>query len=160
MRKLLCLELNELNFEFVEHYARIGALPAIARRLKAHGYARTRSEPVYEHIEPWIQWFTVHTGKAFGEHKVFRLGDGPQAGERRIWEEQARRGLREGAVSPINAGNALADAAVSDREPASSPRVTAPRSCTCRRGWIRCSRFTGSMTGWWPSASRSSRACA
>src|SRR3989442_3698209 len=96
MRKLLCLELNELNFEFVEHYARIGALPAIARLLKAHGYARTRSETVYEHIEPWIQWFTVHTGKAFGEHKVFRLGDGPQAGERQIWEELARRGLRVG----------------------------------------------------------------
>ena len=76
MSKLLFLELNELNFEFVEHYARIGALPAIARLLEAHGYARTRSETVYEHIEPWIQWFTVHTGKAFGEHKVFRPGDG------------------------------------------------------------------------------------
>jgi hypothetical protein len=42
VKKLLVLELNELNFEFVEHYARIGALPAIARLLEAHGYARAR----------------------------------------------------------------------------------------------------------------------
>src|SRR2546430_11503611 len=126
MRKLLCLELNELNFEFVEHYARIGALPAIARLLKAHGYARTRSETVYEHIEPWIQWFTVHTGKAFGEHKVFRLGDGPQAGERQIWEELARRGLRVGAFSPMNAGNAVADAAFFVPDPWTKTSVSAP----------------------------------
>src|SRR5437870_12781061 len=112
MRKLLCLELNELNFEFVEHYARIGALPTIARLLRAHGYARTRSETVYEHIEPWIQWFTVHTGKAFGEHKVFRLGDGPQAGEREIWAELARPGLRGGAVAARNAGHAVAEPAL------------------------------------------------
>jgi hypothetical protein len=124
--KLLFLELNELNFEFVEHYARIGALPAIGRLLGAHGYARTRSETVYEHIEPWIQWFTVHTGKAFDEHKVFRLGDGPQAGERQIWEELARRGLRVGAFSPMNAGNAVADAAFFVPDPWTKTSVSAP----------------------------------
>ena len=99
MSKLLFLELNELNFEFVEHYARIGALPAIARLLEAHGYARTRSETVYEHIEPWIQWFTVHTGKAFGEHKVFRLGDGPQAGARQIFSPTTHCSKRCSSVS-------------------------------------------------------------
>src|SRR5258708_37052063 len=127
MRKLLFLELNELNFEFVEHYARVGALPAIARLLEAHGYARTRSETVYEHIEPWIQWFTVHTGKAFDEHKVFRLGDGPQAGARQIWEELAQRGLRVGAFSPMKAGNALADAGCFVPDPWTKTSVSAPR---------------------------------
>ena len=48
--------------------------------LGAHGYARTLSEEIYEHIEPWIQWFTVHTGMPYAKHGVFRLGDGPQAG--------------------------------------------------------------------------------
>ena len=38
MKKLLVLELNELNFEFVEHYARIGALPAI-RRLRVGAFS-------------------------------------------------------------------------------------------------------------------------
>ena len=76
MKPLLFLEPNAVNFEFVDHYARRGDLPTFARLIERHGYARTSSETVYEHIEPWIQWFTVHTGKPFGEHQVFRLGDG------------------------------------------------------------------------------------
>lgn len=73
-----------------------------------HGYARTLSEEVYEHIEPWIQWVSVHTGKSYAEHKVFRLGDAPGSGLEQIWETLEKRGLKVGAISPMNAGNSLA----------------------------------------------------
>lgn len=126
MARLLFLELNEVNFEFVEHYARRGELPTFARLIDAHGYARTSSETVYERIEPWIQWFTVHTGLPYGEHKVFRLGDGPQADTRQIWEELSQRGLKVGAFSPMNAGNRLADAAFFVPDPWTRTYVTAP----------------------------------
>ncbi len=126
MKRLLFLELNELNFEFVEHYARQGALPAFARLMREHGYTRTRSEAVYEHIEPWIQWFTVHTGKPYAEHGVFRLGDGAQTRERQIWEELAHRGLKVGAFSPMNAGNAVPDAAFFIPDPWTRTTVSAP----------------------------------
>ena len=126
MRKLLVLELNEVNFEFVEHYASRGALPAFARLIGSHGIVRTSSESVYEHIEPWIQWFTVHTGLPYAEHNVFRLGDGPQSGRRQIWEELSQRGLKVGAFSPMNAGNALADAAFFVPDPWTRTRVAAP----------------------------------
>ena len=126
MKRLLFLELNEVNFEFVEHYARRGALPAFARLIESQGYARTSSETVYEHIEPWIQWFTVHTGMPYEKHQVFRLGDGPQAGLRQIWEELSQRGLKVGAFSPMNAGNALSDAAFFVPDPWTKTRVAAP----------------------------------
>ena len=126
MNPLLFLELNEVNFEFVEHYARRGALPAFARMMESHGYARTSSETVYEHIEPWIQWFTVHTGMPYEKHQVFRLGDGPQAGLPQIWEELSRRGLKVGAFSPMNAGNALSNAAFFVPDPWTKTRVAAP----------------------------------
>jgi hypothetical protein len=126
MKPLLVLELNEVNFEFVEHYARRGELPAFARLVEAHGYARTSSETVYEHIEPWIQWFTVHTGMPYAKHQVFRLGDGPQAGARQIWEELSQRGLKVGAFSPMNAGNALSDAAFFVPDPWTKTSVDAP----------------------------------
>ncbi len=126
MGRLLFLELNELNFEFVEYYARQGALPTLARLLREHGYARTSSETLYERIEPWIQWFTVHTGKAFDEHGVFRLGDGPASGTRQIWEELAQRGLRVGAFSPMNAGNAVSGAAFFVPDPWTRTSVAAP----------------------------------
>jgi hypothetical protein len=124
--RLLVLELNEVNFEFVEHYARRGALPTFARLMGSHGYSRTRSETVYEHIEPWIQWFTVHTGMPYEQHGVFRLGDGPQAGARQIWEELSQRGLKVGAFSPMNAGNAVSDAAFFVPDPWTKTRVAAP----------------------------------
>ena len=126
MTPLIFLELNELNFEFVEHYARQGMLPAFARLIAAHGYARTRSEDVYEQIEPWIQWFTVHTGKSYAEHQVFRLGDGPQAGVAQIWEALERKGLKVGAFSPMNAGNAVAEAAFFVPDPWTKTAVSAP----------------------------------
>ena len=126
MNPLLFLELNEVNFEFVQHYARQGKLPAFARLMEAHGYARTSSETVYEHIEPWIQWFTVHTGMSYEKHGVFRLGDGPQAGARQIWEELSQRGLRVGAFSPMNAGNAVSDVAFFVPDPWTKTTVAAP----------------------------------
>lgn len=126
MKKLLFLELNEVNFEFVEHYAKRGALPTFARLMASHGYARTRSESVYELVEPWIQWFTVHTGMPYEEHKVFRLGDGARADARQIWEELSTRGVKVGAFSPMNAGNRLADAAFFVPDPWTRTGVAAP----------------------------------
>ena len=123
---LVFAELNEVNFEFIEHYARRGALPVFERLIGAHGYARTRSEETYEQIEPWIQWVTVHTGKSYAEHKVFRLGDGPQAGIAQIWEQLEKKGLRVGAFSPMNAGNAVVQAAFFVPDPWTRTRVSAP----------------------------------
>jgi hypothetical protein len=123
---LIFVELNEVNFEFVEHYARRGALPVFERLIGAHGYTRTRSEEAYEQIEPWIQWVTVHTGKSYAEHKVFRLGDGPRAGIAQIWEQLEKKGLKVGAFSPMNAGNAVARAAFFVPDPWTRTSVSAP----------------------------------
>ena len=126
MTPLILVELNEVNFEFVEHYARRGELPVFERLIGAHGYARTRSEEVYEQVEPWIQWVTVHTGKRYAEHKVFRLGDGPRASVEQIWEQLEKKGLRVGAFSPMNAANALAQPAFFVPDPWTQSEVSAP----------------------------------
>jgi len=138
--RLLFLELNEVNFEYVEHYARRGELPAFARLFSANGYVRTRSEDVYDQIEPWIQWITVHTGKPYSEHGVFRLGDGPQAGLRQIWDELAERGLKVGAFSPMNAP-AVADAAFFVPDPWTRTTVTAP--ALMRRAYMAICQAVG-----------------
>jgi hypothetical protein len=101
------LEINELNFEYVDHYVAQGELPNFKRLIAQHGYAQTRSEDVYENIEPWIQWVSVHTGKTYAEHKVFRLGDAPGSGLEQIWETLEKRGLKVAALSPMNVGNTL-----------------------------------------------------
>ena len=101
--QVLLIELNELNFEFVQAYADRGELPNFARFLDRTGYATTSSEQRYEDLEPWIQWVTAHTGLSLAEHGVFRLGDVVDTDIPQIWEQLATRGLTVGAISPMNA---------------------------------------------------------
>ena len=120
------LELNELNFDYVEHYVAQGELPNFKRLIAQHGYAHTRSEEVYEHIEPWIQWVSVHTGKSYAEHQVFRLGDAPGSGLEQIWETLEKRGLKVAALSPMNAGNTLVAPAFFVPDPWTAAPVSGP----------------------------------
>ncbi|WP_178377088.1 alkaline phosphatase family protein [Chryseolinea serpens] len=73
-----------------------------------YGYARTTSEDKYELLEPWIQWVSIHTGKSYAEHQIFRLGDIVNHPElKQLWEIGEQKGLKVGAVSPFNAANNL-----------------------------------------------------
>ncbi len=36
-------------------------------------------------LEPWIQWYSIHSGLPYAEHKVFYLTDGPKADHPDIW---------------------------------------------------------------------------
>lgn len=104
---LVLLELNEINFEFVADYAARGELPHLHAFVAKHGLRRTVAERDFEQLEPWIQWVTVHTGLDYAHHGVFRLGDIVDTRHRQIWEVLEDRGLRVGAISPMNARNDL-----------------------------------------------------
>lgn len=108
---VLLIELNEVNFEAVQAYVERGELPNLARLIAAHGIVETTSEQHYDELEPWIQWVTAHTGLSLAEHGVFRLGDIVDHDIPQIWEMLEAKGLRVGAISPMNAKNRLADPA-------------------------------------------------
>lgn len=105
-RRLILIELNEVNFEVARHYVDRLKLDNF-RRLFANGVRRTSSEGTYEQLEPWIQWVSAHSGQTAAEHGIFRLGDivGQQVPQ--FFEQLESRGLRVGAVSPMNAENRL-----------------------------------------------------
>ena len=100
--QILLIELNEVNFEFLQAYIDQGALPAFSALFCRVGYAETTSEQRYEELEPWIQWVTAHTGQSFAEHGIFRLGDVIDTDVPQIWEQLAAKGLTVGAISPMN----------------------------------------------------------
>ena len=54
-------------------------------------------------LEPWIQWYSVHTGLAYDQHKVFHLTDGPAAGHEDIWRALGNLGISTGNFSSMNA---------------------------------------------------------
>lgn len=108
MKKLVLLELNEINFDYLQRYIAMGHLPHFSELIRSHGYQTTLSEDSYEEIEPWIQWVSAHSGLPLCEHKIFRLGDIVDANVPQIWEElESKKGLSVGAVSPMNAANRL-----------------------------------------------------
>lgn len=131
MRKLLQLELNEVNFEFVTAYAARGKLPVLAGLCARHGLTETTSEDRYDDLEPWIQWVSAHTGLTFAQHGVFRLGDILDRPDlRQIWEVLEAEGVRVGAISPMNARNACISPAFFVPDPwTRSPVVGSPLIC-------------------------------
>ena len=106
--KTILLGLNELNFDYIKFYIKQGLLPNFKKLFEIQPPIETTSEKEYKLLEPWVQWVTIHTGKTFDEHKVFRLGDivnNPKLSQ--LFEELEAEGLSVGAVSPFNAENRL-----------------------------------------------------
>ena len=106
--KTILLGLNELNFDYIKYYIDQGFLPNFKKIFKIQPPIETVSENDYKLLEPWVQWVTIHSGKSYNEHKIFRLGDivnNPELSQ--IFEELEAEGLSVGAVSPFNADNRL-----------------------------------------------------
>jgi len=107
-KKLILLELNEINFDVVEKYIAVDAtrFPSL-KQLLAGAKIRTSCEKHYEELEPWIQWASVHTCKTYSEHGVFRLGDMVGSDVPQIFEQLEDAGFKVGAISAMNAENRL-----------------------------------------------------
>lgn len=107
-KRLILLELNEVNFDVVEKYVAADAtrFPAL-KKLLSGSRIRTSCEKQYEELEPWIQWASVHTGKTYAEHGVFRLGDMVGSNVPQIFEQLEQAGYKVGAISAMNAENRL-----------------------------------------------------
>ena len=106
--KTILLGLNELNFDYIKFYINKGLLPNFKKIFEIQPPIETVSENEYKLLEPWVQWVTIHSGKSYEEHKIFRLGDivnNPEVSQ--IFEELEDEGLSVGAVSPFNADNRL-----------------------------------------------------
>lgn len=107
-KRLILLELNEINFDVVEQYiaANTTRYPSL-KNLLAGTRIRTSCEKKYEELEPWIQWASVHTCRTYAEHGVFRLGDMVGTGVAQIFEQLEQVGYKVGAISAMNAENRL-----------------------------------------------------
>lgn len=106
--KLLLLELNEINFDVVNQYLSFNKNQfSNLKILLDSGLVRTSSESLYEELEPWIQWASVHTGLTYQEHNIFRLGDAVGTDKPQIFELIEQAGFKVGSISAMNADNRL-----------------------------------------------------
>lgn len=107
MKKLILLELNEINFDIIFNYIKSGYKLPNFQYLFDNGLINTISEDEYDLLEPWIQWPSVHTGKNYKSHNIFRLGDFVNSSHDQIFEKIEKAGYSVGAISPMNASNNL-----------------------------------------------------
>ena len=107
MKNIVLLELNEINFDAANFYIKRGEYLFGFKKLIDQGIVDTQAEPEYEYLEPWVQWPSVHTGKTYDEHQVFRLGDFINSNDEQFFEKVEKAGFSVGAVSPMNASNKL-----------------------------------------------------
>ncbi len=112
MKKLNLIELNEINFELVGKY--IKEYPSNFQgfeKLYDFMHFETSSENVYEYVEPWIQWSSVHTCKTYAQHQIFRLGDIVNYQGDQIFEKIEKAGYLVGCICPMNTENRLSSPA-------------------------------------------------
>ncbi len=107
-KRLILLELNEINFDLLRCYVEKYPGHFLGfEKLLANKCIHTSSEDNYEELEPWIQWASVHTGKSYAEHKLFRLGDIVGSEVPQLFERLEMAGISIGGISPMNAENRL-----------------------------------------------------
>lgn len=101
-KKLICAEFNELCPSLLEKWMGEGVLPNFSAFYQQSLVYKTQADAPPPNLEPWIQWFTIHTGVPFSEHKVAKLTDGPRSDKEDIWTYLASKGVAVGNFSSMN----------------------------------------------------------
>lgn len=103
-KKLILVELNEINFELVKLYLNDSKLKNFSFILNDKTRT-TNSESDYSKLEPWIQWVSVHTGMNAKEHDISRLGETKNFLHEQIFEKIENKNLNVGILFAMNAIN-------------------------------------------------------
>ncbi len=104
MDKVLLLEFNEICPPLLERWIAAGKLPNFAALHQSSQVFTTLADEVDPvHLEPWIQWYSIHTGLPYSQHQVFHLTDGPKAGHPDLWHELRGLGKSVMNCSSMNA---------------------------------------------------------
>jgi hypothetical protein len=103
-QKLICLEFNELCPELLVKWMQGGQLPNFRKFFEqSQILTAVADEPGPENLEPWIQWYSLHTGLRYAQHGVQNLTDGPTATHPDVWKILAEEGLRVASCGSMNA---------------------------------------------------------
>ena len=102
-RRLLLIEFNELCPSLLDKWMRAGDLPNFKKFYDdSEVYVTESDEQHAPYLEPWIQWYSLHTGLSYRQHQVFNLTDGPHAGHEDMWDVLRGNGLRVANCSSMN----------------------------------------------------------
>lgn len=100
-KKRLVIQFNEANFDLIRKYCDKFDLVFLKKILHLNEI-KTSSESKYEHLEPWIQWYSFYTGLSFQEHKTFNLGDCLKKDHKNFVDNHAKENKKVTSFSAMN----------------------------------------------------------
>lgn len=101
--RLIVLELNELCPQLLARWMADGSLPNF-RKLHARSDVFITRADVEDAalLEPWIQWYSVHTGLPYATHQVFHLTEGRKGGHPDVFAMLRAAGRRVASFASMN----------------------------------------------------------
>ena len=102
---MIVLELNELTPSLIQRFMSDGSLPNFSRLYKESEIYTTTAEERAPHLDPWIQWVTVHCGLNFSDHGLQRLNEGHTLTVPRVWDLLTASGRRSWICGSMNVGD-------------------------------------------------------
>jgi hypothetical protein len=101
--RMIVVEFNELCPALLDRFMHDGLLPNFRSFYEHSDAFITQADAEPPALEPWIQWYSVHTGLSYQQHRVFNLTDGPRARHRDIWDILTAHGKTVANCSSMNA---------------------------------------------------------
>jgi len=127
-KKLIILQINEVNFDLVAKYISKGYLPNFKYYLNNFNFFETSSEEKYENLEPWIQWVSFYSGKNFSEHKVSHLNDFDENKWNFLKELELKYNKKLALLFPMNLKNSFSKNSFFLPDPWTETSVNADKS--------------------------------
>jgi hypothetical protein len=101
-RPLILLELNELCPRLMKKFMEAGELPSFSRFHAEAEVATTMADEVAPHLDPWIQWITVHSGVPYRQHRIHLLDQGHKLEAPNLWDLVSARGEKVWVCGSMN----------------------------------------------------------
>jgi hypothetical protein len=102
-RPVIALELNELCPPLLDRWMAEGSLPNFKRLHDSSNVYRTQADVTEpDKLEPWIQWYSIHTGLSYDQHGVYHLTDGVRAEHPDIWRTVIKAGRTAFSLASMN----------------------------------------------------------
>jgi hypothetical protein len=100
--KVLLVEINEITWDLIDPLIEQGKLPTFAWLKRNGSWAAPMSVDLPPHLDPWITWTTLYTGRRQEEHNVYFLQQPPETiRTQRIWEICHEHGLSVGVYGSL-----------------------------------------------------------
>lgn len=127
-KKLIILQINEVNFDLVKKYISKNYLPNFKYFLNKFNFLETSSEEKYENLEPWIQWVSFYSGKKFSEHKVSHLNDFDEKEWNFLKDLEQKYNKRLALLFPMNLKNNFNEKSLFIPDPWTETSINASKS--------------------------------